>query len=103
MGDIDPRAVGVPVDLFIGGAWRTSEDGDRFAVSDPATGQMLAEVANASVADGLAAVAAAHEAGPGWASTPPRQRAEILRSAFAAMTERSEELARSWSPRTARP
>ncbi len=44
--------------------------------------------------DGLAAVAAASEALPGWTATPPRQRAEILRRTFELMTARTEELAR---------
>jgi succinate-semialdehyde dehydrogenase/glutarate-semialdehyde dehydrogenase len=89
----DPRVVGVPTDLYIGGVWRESEDKERFAVADPATGEAIAHVANASVADGLDAVGAAYDAGPTWAATPPRTRAEILRSAFALMTERADEIA----------
>src|SRR5688572_21904467 len=85
---------GIPTDLFIGGAWRGSEGGSRFDVTDPATGDVLATVANGSVADGLAAVEAAHAAAAGWAATPPRQRGEILRRAFTLMTERSEQIAR---------
>jgi succinate-semialdehyde dehydrogenase/glutarate-semialdehyde dehydrogenase len=91
--DLDPRVVGVPTDLFIGGTWRGSEDGSRFAVLDPATGEALASVANGTVADGLAAVAAADAAAPAWAATPPRQRAEILRKAFELMIERTDEIA----------
>src|SRR5262245_53186994 len=85
---------GVPTDLFVGGAWRASEDASRFDVLDPATGSVIASVANGTVADGLAAVEAAHAAAPGWAATPPRQRGEILRRAFTLMTERSDEIAR---------
>ena len=40
-------------DLFIGGQWRQSEDGSRFDVLDPANGEVLASVANGSVADGI--------------------------------------------------
>jgi len=39
-------------------------------------------------------VAAAHEALPAWAATPPRERAECLRRAWALMIERSEAIAR---------
>jgi len=46
------------------------------------------------VADAIAAVDAADDAAAGWASTPPRQRAEILRRAFELMTEQGEQLAR---------
>jgi succinate-semialdehyde dehydrogenase/glutarate-semialdehyde dehydrogenase len=62
-------------------------------VYDPATGEEIACVASASVADGLAAVTAAHEAASGWAATAPRARSEILRRAFELMTGRAEELA----------
>jgi succinate-semialdehyde dehydrogenase/glutarate-semialdehyde dehydrogenase len=83
-----------PAQLFIGGRWVGSSDGRTFAVEDPSTGEPIAEVADGSVEDGLAAVTAAHDALPGWAATPPRQRAEILRRAFELMTERTEEIAR---------
>ena len=83
----------VPTDLFIGGTWRAASEGGRFDVTDPATGDVIAQVADGSVEDGLAAVSAAAEAGPAWAATPPRQRAEILRKAWALMTERVDEIA----------
>ncbi len=84
----------VPTDLFIGGKWLPAQAGDRFDVVDPATGDVLASVADGSVADAIAAVDAADDAAAGWASTPPRQRAEILRRAFELMTEQGEQLAR---------
>ena len=83
----------VPTDLFIGGTWRAASEGGRFDVTDPATGDVIAQVADGSVEDGLAAVSAAAEAGPAWAATPPRQRSEILRKAWALMTERVDEIA----------
>jgi len=83
----------VPTDLFIGGTWRAASEGGRFDVTDPATGDVIAQVADASAEDGLAAVAAAHEAGKSWAATPPRQRAEVLRKAWQLMTERTDEIA----------
>jgi succinate-semialdehyde dehydrogenase / glutarate-semialdehyde dehydrogenase len=83
----------VPTDLFIGGTWRAASEGGRFDVLDPATGDVLAQVADGSVEDGLTAVAAAAKAGPAWAATPPRQRAEILRRAWELMTERADEIA----------
>jgi len=85
---------GVPTELFVGGAWRGSEDGSRFDVTDPATGDVITSVANGTVADGMAAVEAAHAAAPAWAATPPRVRGEILRKAFGLMIERSDQIAR---------
>jgi succinate-semialdehyde dehydrogenase/glutarate-semialdehyde dehydrogenase len=84
----------VPTGLFIGGRWVDSGDGRRIDVIDPATGDVLAAVADATVQDGLSTVAAAHAALPGWAATAPRTRAEMLRRAFELMTRRSGELAR---------
>ena len=62
----------LPLDLFIGGESVDSSDGGRFDVLDPATGDVIAQVADGSVEDGLAAVNAAAEAGPGWACTSAR-------------------------------
>jgi succinate-semialdehyde dehydrogenase/glutarate-semialdehyde dehydrogenase len=79
--------------LFIGGQWRAAEGGKTFAVEDPSNGQTLVEVADASVADGKAALDAAVAAQADWAATPPRDRGEILRKAFEIITERADELA----------
>lgn len=80
----------LPTELFIGGAWVPSSTAARFDVTDPSTGQRITSVADATVEDGLAAVTAASAALPGWASTPPRDRGEILRKAFELMTARVE-------------
>src|SRR5260370_1430080 len=58
------------------------------------TRTILAEVAHGTVEGALGAVTAAQGALPGWAATPPRQRAECLRRTFELMTEHSESLAR---------
>jgi succinate-semialdehyde dehydrogenase/glutarate-semialdehyde dehydrogenase len=82
----------VPKRLYIAGEWREGAKGT-FAVEDPATGQALCEVADASVDDARAALDAAVAAGPRWAAHPPRERGEILRRAFEAIIARTEELA----------
>ena len=79
--------------LFIGGEWRDSSDGSSIDVEDPATGKTLTSVASASVADGKAALDAAVAAQADWAATAPRERAELLRSAFELITERADEFA----------
>ncbi len=83
----------VPTGLFIDGTWRASSDGLTLDVEDPSTGQTLASVADATVADGKAALDAAVAAQAGWAATSPRERGEILRRAFVAITARAEEFA----------
>ena len=82
----------VPKQLYIGGQWRDGAEGT-LAVEDPATGEALCEVADASVDDARAALDAAVEAGPDWAQHPPRERGEILRRAFEAIMTRADELA----------
>jgi succinate-semialdehyde dehydrogenase/glutarate-semialdehyde dehydrogenase len=85
--------IDVPTGLLIGGEWTAGRAGT-LAVIDPATEDAIAEVANGTPEDALAAVTAAHEALPRWAATPPRERAEVLRRAWALMIERSEAIAR---------
>ena len=63
-------------DLFIGGSYRSAASGKRFETRDPATGELLAEVAEAGPEDLDAAVKAARvaiEGGP-WSQMTPRQR-----------------------------
>ncbi|MET0954267.1 MAG: NAD-dependent succinate-semialdehyde dehydrogenase [Aeromicrobium sp.] len=93
-GDSEKQAIAaVHPQLFIGGQWRDAEGGKTFAVEDPSTGETLVQVADASVADGRAAIDAAVAAQADWARTPPRDRGEILRTAFELITERADELA----------
>src|SRR6478609_5371193 len=80
----------VSTGLFIGGEWRDSADGSTIDVEDPATGKTLTSVASATPADGKAALDAAVAAQHDWARTAPRERAEILRSAFELITERAD-------------
>lgn len=83
----------VPTELFIGGKWVHSSDGQRFAVHDPATGEEIGTVASAAVEDAAAAVQSAHAAAASWRGTAPRERADVLLRSFRAMTERRDEIA----------
>ncbi|QNG39210.1 NAD-dependent succinate-semialdehyde dehydrogenase [Geodermatophilaceae bacterium NBWT11] len=83
----------VPTGVFIGGSWRDASSGATFDVLDPADETVLATVADGTTDDVTAAVDAAHAALPGFAATPPRQRGEMLRRAFEAMTARADEFA----------
>jgi succinate-semialdehyde dehydrogenase / glutarate-semialdehyde dehydrogenase len=81
----------VPKGLLIGGEWvQTAGTVD---VENPATGRTLAEVADATPEQGIAALDAAVAAGPAWAATDPRERGEILRRAFEMLHERADEFA----------
>ena len=86
-------AIEVPTDLLVAGTWRPAGSGRRFEVTDPATGTVLASVADADPRDAEEAVNAAAGAGADWAATAPRFRADLLLRAFDLMHARSEELA----------
>ena len=81
----------VPKGLFIGGKWR--QTAAHFDVTDPATGDVVARVADATPADARAAIDAAAGAQPAWAAHPPRERGEILRRAFEKIVRRADDLA----------
>ncbi len=81
----------VPRGLWIGGEWRETEG--TVPVEDPATGEVLAEVADATAEDALAALDAAAGVQDEWATHPPRERGEILRRAYEELMRRQDELA----------
>jgi succinate-semialdehyde dehydrogenase/glutarate-semialdehyde dehydrogenase len=83
----------VPKQLFIGGGWQDAESGRTLSVDNPATGEELCQVADASPADGQRAVDAAVAAQAAWAATAPRVRSEILRRAYDLIIARTEDLA----------
>ncbi len=83
----------VPTDLLIDGEWRAASGGGTLAVEDPATGEPIAEVADGQPQDALDALAAAAGAQPEWGAHAPRERGEILRRAFEAIVEQTDELA----------
>jgi succinate-semialdehyde dehydrogenase / glutarate-semialdehyde dehydrogenase len=83
----------IPTGLFIGGQWRESSTGRAFAVFDPGTAAQIAEVADASVEDAMAALELAVETQASWSAVAPRERGEILRRAFEEIMARQDELA----------
>jgi aldehyde dehydrogenase (NAD+) len=79
--------------LFVGGDFVEPKSGRRFATTNPATEEQLADVADADSDDVDAAVAAARAALPKWAKTPGKERAKVLFRVARALQERSRELA----------
>ncbi len=83
----------VPKRLLIGGEWRDATGGATLDVEDPSTATPLCPVADATPADGVAALDAAVAAQADWAAHPPRERGEILRRAYEAIVARADDLA----------
>ncbi len=82
-----------PKQLYIGGKWRDASEARTLPVEDPSTGQRLCGIADAQPDDAMAALDAATDAQEEWASWPPRERGEILRRAFEAISRRADEFA----------
>jgi phenylacetaldehyde dehydrogenase len=81
--------------LFINGAFVDSKSGKTFKVFNPATGDVLAQVAEGDRADIDAAVAAARrafESGP-WRSMSPSQRSRLIYKLADKLEERLEDFA----------
>jgi succinate-semialdehyde dehydrogenase/glutarate-semialdehyde dehydrogenase len=80
---------------LIGGAWTAGQTGGaRFAVTDPATGLELAQVANLGPIDAAAAISAAEKAWPAWRARTAKERAGILMKWFALLHQHADDLAR---------
>ncbi|MBR5949851.1 MAG: NAD-dependent succinate-semialdehyde dehydrogenase [Actinomycetaceae bacterium] len=87
MKSVSELLASIPTGLFIDGEFVESESGKRFDVLNPATGEVIAQVADASDKDAARAMDCASAAQEKWAATAPRTRAEILRRAFELMSE----------------
>jgi aldehyde dehydrogenase (NAD+) len=79
--------------LFVGGDFVEPKSGRRFATTNPADEQHLADVAEAGADDVDAAVVAARAALPAWSSAPGKERAKVLFRVARALQERGRELA----------
>jgi succinate-semialdehyde dehydrogenase/glutarate-semialdehyde dehydrogenase len=79
--------------VLVGGRWRPGSAGV-FEVEDPATGRVVASVADGDAADAVAAVDAAAERLPAWSAVPPRTRSELLARVRELMLRDADALAR---------
>jgi succinate-semialdehyde dehydrogenase/glutarate-semialdehyde dehydrogenase len=78
---------------YINGKWCDANDGARFDVSNPASGEVIATVPDMGVEETRAAIEAADVAWPAWRAKPARERAEVLRRLYFLMLENQEDLA----------
>jgi succinate-semialdehyde dehydrogenase/glutarate-semialdehyde dehydrogenase len=83
----------VPNELLIDGEWRAATGGGTLSVEDPSTGEALVEVADGQAEDALAALAAAADKQAEWGAWAPRERGEILRRAYEAIVDQTDDLA----------
>jgi len=79
--------------LYINGAYVDATSAETFETLDPATGETLASVQQASAADVDLAVQSARDGQREWAAMTAMQRSRILRRAVDILRERNDELA----------
>ena len=78
---------------YINGQWTASEQDATLDVINPATGDVIARVANCGTIETRQAIEAAQSAQPGWSRTPVKEKSAILRRWFNLMMENQEDLA----------
>jgi succinate-semialdehyde dehydrogenase/glutarate-semialdehyde dehydrogenase len=79
------------VDSYINGSWIAGSK--RFAVANPATGEVIAEVADLGAAEVTAAIGAAVPAQREWAKRTAKDRAMVMRKWFDLVMANAEDLA----------
>jgi succinate-semialdehyde dehydrogenase/glutarate-semialdehyde dehydrogenase len=89
--------------LFIGGEWRPASDGRVIDVLNPATEEVIGQVANASSQDLDDVLAAAASGFAVWRRTAPAERAEVLDRAGRLLLERSESIAATLTEEQGKP
>jgi succinate-semialdehyde dehydrogenase / glutarate-semialdehyde dehydrogenase len=89
--------------LYIGGEWRPAEGGREWPATNPATGEVLGQVADGTAEDARSAVDAATAAFPGWSARTAYERAAVLVEAHRLMLERREDLARLMTSEQGKP
>ncbi len=88
-------------DALINGQWVASSQ--RFDVTDPATGALLARVANLGATEAQTAIAAANAAWPAWRAKTAKERSIILRKWFELLIANTEDLARLMTAENGKP
>jgi succinate-semialdehyde dehydrogenase / glutarate-semialdehyde dehydrogenase len=90
-------------EALVGGAWVPSQANARFAVTDPATGLELAQVANLGAVDAAAAISAAEKAWPLWRAKTAKERAAVLMKWFQLLHQHADDLARIMTAEQGKP
>ena len=80
-------------DAYIDGAWVSTGSGGTFTVSNPSTGEVIAELPSIGREQVTEAIEAADRALPAWRALSGKERSKILRRWFDLVTEHADDLA----------
>lgn len=78
---------------YINGGWVNADSGETFTVCNPASGNVIAEVAKCRTNETRLAIQAAKKAQEAWRKQPAKERAALLRQWFTLMMAHQEDLA----------
>jgi succinate-semialdehyde dehydrogenase/glutarate-semialdehyde dehydrogenase len=90
-------------DAYVDGAWVAAQSGERFKVTNKASGEIIAEVANFDVVDVRRAIEAANAAWPAWRDRTAKERATLMRKWFELILANQEDLARLMTAEQGKP
>jgi succinate-semialdehyde dehydrogenase/glutarate-semialdehyde dehydrogenase len=88
---------------YIGGRWCEADNGTGFQVTNPATGEVLAQVPDMGAAETRRAIEAAKAAWPGWRHKTAKERANLLRKWHDLMIANLDDLARLMTAEQGKP
>jgi len=88
---------------YIGGRWCEADNGTSFQVTNPATGEVLAQVPDMGAAETRRAIEAAKAAWPGWRHKTAKERANLLRKWHDLMMANLDDLARLMTAEQGKP
>ena len=88
---------------YIDGQWVDAEDGRKLSVTNPATGELLAEIASVGAGETRRAIEAAEAALPEWRARSAKSRAQVLRKWFDLLMENQEDLAQIMTAEQGKP
>jgi succinate-semialdehyde dehydrogenase / glutarate-semialdehyde dehydrogenase len=78
---------------LIDNQWVGADSGKTFAITNPATGAIVAQVADMGASETRRAIAAAEKALPAWRKKTPKERSTILRKWYDLMLAHADDLA----------
>ena len=88
---------------YIDGEWRGARSGARFAVKNPATGEVISEIADLDETDVRDAILAANRAWGPWRARSAKERAVLMRKWYELMMAAQEDLAQLMTAEQGKP